>query len=158
MAKTFQQPDKKETPTQKLKRELAEAEAQRDGYQKEASHLRQQISARLEDIDSYKNLVKQVNNLTLQRNLASKQRDQYKAQLQERDAELAELKSQLAALQNVENRSASNNPFGAGRKLAYAQHADQIKQLRNDGLSVRKIAETLNIPSATVARYLKVSK
>lgn len=34
----------KETPTQKLKRELAEAEAQRDGYQKEASSLRKQIN------------------------------------------------------------------------------------------------------------------
>ena len=29
MARTFPQPEKKETPTQKLKRELAEAEAQR---------------------------------------------------------------------------------------------------------------------------------
>ena len=40
MAKEIQ---KKETPTQKLKRELKEVEAQRDGYQKDASDLRKQI-------------------------------------------------------------------------------------------------------------------
>ena len=68
MARTFPQPEKKETPTQKLKRELAEVEAQRDGYQKEASDLRKQINGRLEETDSYKNLVKQVDALTLDRN------------------------------------------------------------------------------------------
>ena len=99
MARTFQQPEKKETPTQKLKRELAEAEAQRDGYQKEASSLRQQINGRLEETDSYKNLVKQVDALTLDRNTAIRQRDRYHAEVQQLEAERDSLRQQLAGLQ-----------------------------------------------------------
>ena len=103
MARTFPQPEKKETPTQKLKRELAEAEAQRDGYQKEASSLRQQINGRLEETDSYKILAKQVDALTLDRKIAIEQRDRYKAQLQERNAELTKLKDQLDASVTAQN-------------------------------------------------------
>ena len=90
----------KETPTQKLKRELAEAEAQRDGYQKEASSLRKQINGRLEETDGYKNLVKQVDALTLDRNTAIKQRDRYKADTEKLQDQLKELKDQLEELQD----------------------------------------------------------
>ena len=90
----------KETPTQKLKRELAEAEAQRDGYRKEASSLRKQINGRLEETDGYKNLVKQVDALTLDRNTAIKQRDRYKADTEKLQDQLKELKDQLEELQD----------------------------------------------------------
>lgn len=95
MAKEIQ---KKETPTQKLKRELKEVEAQRDGYQKDASDLRKQINGKLEETDSYKNLVKQVDALTLDRNTAIKQRDRYKADTEKLQDQLKELKDQLEEL------------------------------------------------------------
>lgn len=161
MARTFPQPEKKETPTQKLKRELAEAEAQRDGYQKEASSLRQQINGRLEETDSYKNLVKQVDALTLDRNTAIKQRDRYHAKVQQLEDERDTLRQQLEALQAAYNaykqvhKESQRNPFGAGRKRSYTAQLEQIMQLRESGSSIRSIASELNIPFATVARYIK---
>lgn len=109
MARTFPQPEKKETPTQKLKRELAEAEAQRDCYQKEASDLRKQINGKLEETDSYKNLVKQVDSLTLDRNTAIKQRDRYHAKVQQLEDERDTLRKQLADLQATEVPEAAQN-------------------------------------------------
>lgn len=165
MARTFPQPEKKETPTQKLKRELAEAEAQRDGYQKEASSLRQQINGRLEETDSYKNLVKQVDSLTLDRNTAIKQRDRYHAKVQQLESERDSLRQQLADLQATYEalkgdhertcKESQRNPFGAGRKRSYTAQLEQIMQLRESGSSIRAIAKELNIPFATVARYIK---
>ena len=165
MARTFPQPEKKETPTQKLKRELAEAEAQRDGYQKEASSLRQQINGRLEETDSYKNLVKQVDALTLDRNTAIKQRDRYHAKVQQLEDERDSLRQQLADLQATYEalkgdhertcKESQRNPFGAGRKRSYTASIEQIMQLRESGSSIRSIASELGIPFATVARYIK---
>lgn len=165
MARTFPQPEKKETPTQKLKRELAEAEAQRDGYQKETSSLRQQINGKLEETDSYKNLVKQVDALTLDRNTAIKQRDRYHAKVQQLEAEKDSLRQQLADLQATYEalkgdhertcRESQRNPFGAGRKRSYTASIEQIMQLRESGSSIRSIASELGIPFATVARYIK---
>lgn len=164
MARTFPQPEKKETPTQKLKRELAEAEVQRDGYQKEASSLRQQINGRLEETDSYKNLVKQVDALTLDRNTAIKQRDRYHAKVQQLEDERDTLRQQLEALQaayealqvtHERESTTQRNPFGAGRKRSYTAQLEQIMQLRKSGSSIRSIASELNIPSATVMRYIK---
>lgn len=97
MAKEIQ---KKETPTQKLKRELKEVEAQRDGYQKDASDLRKQIEGKLEETDKYKNLVKQVSELTLERSTAIKQRDRYKADAEKLQDQLEGLKDQLEELQD----------------------------------------------------------
>ena len=164
MARTFPQPEKKETPTQKLKRELAEVEAQRDGYQKEASDLRKQINGRLEETDSYKNLVKQVDALTLDRNTAIKQRDRYQAKVQQLEDERDTLRKQLTDLQATYEalkathestcRESQRNPFGAGRKRSYTAQLDQIIQLRESGSSIRAIASELDIPFATVARYL----
>ena len=151
MARTFPQPEKKETPTQKLKRELAEAEAQRDGYQKEASSLRQQINGRLEETDSYKNLVKQVDSLTLDRNTAIKQRDRYHAKVQQLEAERDSLRQQLADLQATYEalkgdhertcKESQRNPFGAGRKRSYTAQLEQIMQLRESGSSIRAIRQ-----------------
>lgn len=160
MVRTFPQPEKKETPTQKLKRELAEVEAQRDGYQKEASDLRKQINGKLEETDSYKILVKQVDELTLDRNTAIKQRDRYSAKVQQLEAERESLRQQLTELQATYNaykqvhEESQRNPFGAGRKRAYTAQLEQIMQLRESGSSIRAIASELNIPFATVARYL----
>lgn len=159
MARTFPQPEKKETPTQKLKRELAEVEAQRDGYQKEASDLRKQINGKLEETDSYKILVKQVDELTLDRNTAIKQRDRYSAKVQQLESERDMLKQQLelqAAYETLQVKSTTQrNPFGAGRKRSYTAQLEQIMQLRESGSSIRSIASELNIPFATVARYIK---
>lgn len=164
MARTFPQPEKKETPTQKLKRELAEVEAQRDGYQKEASDLRKQINGKLEETDSYKILVKQVDELTLDRNTAIKQRDRYSAKVQQLEAErdtlrqqLTELQAAYEALQATHERESTTqrNPFGAGRKRSYTAQLDQIMQLRKGGSSLRSIASALGIPFATVARYIR---
>lgn len=166
MARTFPQPEKKETPTQKLKRELAEAEAQRDGYQKEASSLRQQINGRLEETDSYKNLVKQVDALTLDRNTAIKQRDRYHAKVQQLEDERDTLRQQLEALKaayealkvtHERESTTQRNPFGAGRKRSYTAQLEQIMQLRKSGSSIRSIASELNIPSATVMRYIRMN-
>ena len=157
MVRTFPQPEKKETPTQKLKRELAEVEAQRDGYQKEASDLRKQINGKLEETDSYKILVKQVDELTLDRNTAIKQRDRYHAKVQQLEAERDSLRQQLEALQAAYNaykqvhEESQRNPFGAGRKRAYNAQLEQIMQLRESGSSIRAIASALGIPFATVA-------
>lgn len=157
MVRIFPQPEKKETPTQKLKRELAEVEAQRDGYQKEASDLRRQINGRLEETDSYKNLVKQVDALTLDRNTAIKQRDRYHAKVQQLEAERDSLRQQLTELQATHERESTTqrNPFGAGRKRSYTAQLDQIMQLRKGGSSLRSIASALGIPFATVARYIR---
>lgn len=157
MVRTFPQPEKKETPTQKLKRELAEVEAQRDGYQKEASDLRKQINGRLEETDSYKNLVKQIDALTLDRNTAIKQRDRYHAKVQQLEAERDSLRQQLTELQATHERESTTqrNPFGAGRKRSYTAQLDQIMQLRKGGSSLRSIASALGIPFATVARYIR---
>ena len=164
MARTFLQPEKKETPTQKLKRELAEAEAQRDGYQKEASSLRQQINGRLEETDSYKNLVKQFDALSLDRNTAIKQRDRYHAKVQQLEDERDTLRQQLEALQaayealqvtHERESTTQRNPFGAGRKRSYTASIEQIMYLRESGSSIRAIAKELNIPFATVARYIR---
>lgn len=164
MARTFPQPEKKETPTQKLKRELAEAEAQRDGYQKEASSLRQQINGKLEETNSYKILVKQVDALTLDRNTAIKQRDRYYAKVQQLEDERDTLRKQLEALQaayealqvtHERESTTQRNPFGAGRKRSYTAQLEQIMQLRKGGSSIRSIASELDIPFATVARYIR---
>lgn len=49
----------------------------------------------------------------------------------------------------------SKNPFGAGRKRAYTDRIDEIKKLHDEGMSGRKIAEALGVPSATVTRYIR---
>lgn len=177
MARTFLQPDKKETPTQKLKRELKEAEAQRDSYQKEASSLRQQINAKLEETDAYNNLVKQLTDMTLQRNMANRQRDRYKAKVTELEEELAKLRGTEAAADTVaelqrqladrdNELKALRSDYEAlreqlqnvniGRPLAYTDQIDKIMKMREGGQSIRAIAKVLGIPSATVARYAKM--
>ena len=71
-------------------------------------------------------------------------------QLKESQATLVELQTDKETALKAEK-----NPFGAGRKRAYTALLDQIKTLHEQGMSVRKIGTELNIPSATVARYLK---
>lgn len=119
MARTFPQPEKKETPTQKLKRELAEAEAQRDGYH-----------AKVQQLEAERDSLRQ---------------------------QLTELQAAYEALQATHERESTTqrNPFGAGRKRSYTAQFEQIMQLRESGSSIRAIAKELNIPFATVARYIK---
>ena len=73
------------------------------------------------------------------------------------EQQLKESQAMLVKLQTDKETAlkAEKNPFGAGRKRAYTALLDQIKALHEQGMSVRKIGAELNIPSATVARYLK---
>ena len=73
------------------------------------------------------------------------------------EQQLKESQAMLVELQTDKETAlkAEKNPFGAGRKRAYTALLDQIKTLHEQGMSVRKIGTELNIPSATVARYLK---
>lgn len=73
------------------------------------------------------------------------------------EQQLKESQAMLVELQTDKETAlkAEKNPFGAGRKRAYTALLDQIKTLHEQGMSVRKIGAELNIPSATVARYLK---
>ena len=93
--------------------------------------------------------------MTLDRNTAIKQRDRYHAKVQQLEDERDTLRQQLEALQAAYNaykqvhEESQRNPFGAGRKR------EQIMQLRESGSSIRSIASELNIPFATVARYIK---
>ena len=73
------------------------------------------------------------------------------------EQQLKESQAMLVELQTDKETAlkAEKNPFGAGRKRAYTALLDQIKTLHEQGMSLRKIGTELNIPSATVARYLK---
>ena len=108
--------------------------------------------------------MKQVDALTLDRNTAIKQRDRYHAKVQQLEDERDTLRQQLEALQaayealqvtHERESTTQRNPFGAGRKRSYTAQLEQIMQLRKSGSSIRSIASELNIPSATVMRYIK---
>ena len=78
----------------------------------------------------------------------------------ERDSlrqQLTELQAAYEALQATHERESTTqrNPFGAGRKRSYTAQLEQIMQLRESGSSIRAIAKELNIPFATVARYIR---
>lgn len=146
MAKT--QPDKKETPTQKLKRELKEAEAQRDGYQKEASDLRQQIEGKLEETDKYKNLVKRVDDLALQKSTAIKQRDKYKAQIEELREQLAKLQSAAVEPQDTnepEEQEPQQADTVAELQKALAERDRELQALRSDCEALKAQLQNISI-------------
>lgn len=72
--------------------------------------------------------------------------------------QLADLQATYEALKATHERTcreSQRNPFGAGRKRSYTTQLEQIMQLRESGSSIRAIAKELNIPFATVARYIK---
>ena len=79
-------------------------------------------------------------------------------QLKAKQAELDTIKSNLEAAQaelKQEATKSQKNPFGAGRKRSYTAQLERIMQLRKGGSSIRSIASELDIPFATVARYIR---
>lgn len=150
------------------KEQIARLEAENERLSKnfndcfaENGHLRKTLNARIEDTDEYKKSMQQLQKMEQQRNTAIEQRDRYHAKVQQLEDERDTLKKQLEQLQAACNaykqvhEESQRNPFGAGRKRAYTAQLDQIMQLRESGSSIRSIASELNIPFATVARYIK---
>lgn len=153
------------------KEQIARLEAENERLSKnfndcfaENGHLRKTLNARIEDTDEYKKSMQQLQKMEQQRNTAIEQRDRYHAKVQQLEAERESLRQQLTelqaayeALQSTHERESTTqrNPFGAGRKRAYTAQLDQIMQLRESGSSLRSIASELNIPFATVARYIR---
>lgn len=126
----------------------------------ENQRLEKKLNARIEDTDEYKKSMQQLQKMEQQRNTAIEQRDRYHAKVQQLESERDTLRQQLTELQAAYNaykqvhEESQRNPFGAGRKRAYNAQLEQIMQLRESGSSIRSIASELNIPFATVARYL----
>lgn len=162
------QPEKKETPTQKLKRELKEAEAQRDSYIAEASSLRQQINGELEETDSYKNLAKQLADMTLQRNTANRQRDKYKTQVDELRAQLAKLQGAAVEPQDTnepeEQEPTAEEPQQADTvaelQKALAERDRELQALRNDCEALKAQLQNISIgrPLAYADRIEKITQ
>ena len=150
------------------KEQIARLEAENERLSKnfndcfaENGQLRKKLNARVEDTDEYKRCAQQVQEMQKQRDTAMGQRDHYHKKVQQLEAERDTLRQQLEALQATYNaykqvhEESQRNPFGAGRKRAYTAQLEQIMQLRESGSSIRAIASELNIPFATVARYIK---
>lgn len=157
----------KETLREQLKRLEAENERLSKNFNDclaENQRLEKKLNARIEDTDEYKKSMQQLQKMEQQRNTAIEQRDRYHAKVQQLEAERDSLRQQLADLQatyealkaaHERELTTQRNPFGAGRKRSYTAQLDQIMQLRKSGSSLRSIASELNIPFATVARYIR---
>lgn len=153
----------KETQKEQIARLEAENERLTKNFNDcfaENQQLEKKLNARIEDTDEYKRCAQLLQKMEQQRNTAIEQRDRYHAKVQQLEAERDSLRQQLEALQAAYNaykqvhEESQRNPFGAGRKRAYNAQLEQIMQLRESGSSIRSIASELNIPFATVARYL----
>lgn len=150
------------------KEQIARLEAENERLSKnfndcfaENQQLEKKLNARVEETDEYKRCAQLLQKMEQQRNTAIEQRDRYHAKVQQLEAERESLRKQLEQLQAAYNaykqvhEESQRNPFGAGRKRSYLAQLDQIMQLRESGSSIRSIASELNIPFATVARYIK---
>lgn len=151
-----------------LREQVAKLEAENERLSKnfndcfaENQQLEKKLNARIEDTDEYKKSMQQLQKMEQQRNTAIEQRDHFHAKVQQLEAERDTLRKQLEQLQAAYNaykqvhEESQRNPFGAGRKRSYTAQLEQIMQLRESGSSIRAIAKELNIPFATVARYIK---
>lgn len=157
----------KETMREQIKRLEEENERLTTNFNNcfaENQQLQRKLNARVEDTDEYKSMIQRLQSMEQQRDTAARQHDHYKTkvlQLEDtRDAlrqQLADLQAAYDALKATHEYTTQRNPFGAGRKRGYAAKVDQIMQLRANGLSIRAIARELDIPFATVARYIKES-
>lgn len=154
----------KETQKEQIARLEAENERLTKNFNDcfaENQQLEKKLNARIEDTDEYKRCAQLLQKMEQQRNTAIEQRDRYHAKVQQLEAERDSLRQQLEALQAAYNaykqvhEESQRNPFGAGRKRSYTAQLDQIMQLRESGSSIRAIASELNIPFATVARYIR---
>ena len=151
----------RETQKEKIARletELAQAINQRDAAIADALALNSKLNAKHDVSDSpmYQSLLRDREQW---KRVAKDRQDQIEKNRQrygELVAMYEDLERQLKESQDKNKTvKTDKNPFGAGRKRAYTALLDQIKALHEQGMSVRKIGAELNIPSATVARYLK---
>ena len=154
----------KETQKEQIARLEAENERLTKNFNDcfaENQQLEKKLNARIEDTDEYKKSMQQLQKMEQQRNTAIEQRDHFHAKVQQLEAERDTLRKQLEQLQAAYNaykqvhEESQINPFGAGRKRSYLAQLEQIMQLRESGSSIRAIASELNIPFATVARYIR---
>lgn len=154
----------KETQKEQIARLEAENERLTKNFNDcfaENQQLEKKLNARIEDTDEYKRCAQLLQKMEQQRNTAIEQRDRYHAKVQQLEDERDTLRQQLTELQATYNsykqvhEESQRNPFGAGRKRSYTAQLDQIMQLRESGSSIRAIASELNIPFATVARYIR---
>lgn len=150
------------------KEQIARLEAENERLSKnfndcfaENQQLEKKLNARVEETDEYKRCAQLLQKMEQQRNTAIEQRDRYHAKVQQLEDERDTLRQQLTELQATYNaykqvhEESQRNPFGAGRKRSYLAQLEQIMQLRESGSSIRAIASELNIPFATVARYIR---
>ena len=159
----------RETQKEKIARletELAQAINQRDAAIADALASNSKLNATHDVSDSpmYQNLLQDRDQW---KRIAKNRQDQIRknelrydellTMYKDLEQQLKESQAMLVELQTDKETAlkAEKNPFGAGRKRAYTALLDQIKTLHEQGMSVRKIGTELNIPSATVARYLK---
>jgi DNA-binding NarL/FixJ family response regulator len=147
-------------------------EEQNAALRKENEKLHSQIDARVEESGAYQALKAQIDNEISKKETLKRQAENWKnqyfelqakysdlsRQLKAKQAELDTIKSNLEAAQaelKHESAKSQKNPFGAGRKRSYTTQLEQIMHLRESGSSIRAIAKELNIPFATVARYIR---
>lgn len=155
----------RETQKEKIARleaELAQAINQRDAAIADALASNSKLNAKhdvryqslLQDRDQWKMIAKNRQDQIRKNDLRY---DELLTMYKDLEQQLKESQAMLVKLQTDKETAlkAEKNPFGAGRKRAYTALLDQIKALHEQGMSVRKIGAELNIPSATVARYLK---
>ena len=159
----------RETQKEKIARletELAQAINQRDAAIADALASNSKLNAKHDVSDSpmYQNLLQDRDQW---KRIAKNRQDQIRknelrydellTMYKDLEQQLKESQAMLVELQTDKETAlkAEKNPFGAGRKRAYTALLDQIKTLHEQGMIVRKIGTELNIPSATVARYLK---
>lgn len=158
----------KETLREQLKRLEAENERLSKNFNDcfaENQQLQKKLNAKIESTDEYQRNARQLQEMEQQRDAVMGQRDHYHAKVLQLEAERDSLRQQLADLQATYEalkathertcRESQRNPFGAGRKRSYTAQLEQIMQLRESGSSIRSIASELNIPFATVARYIR---
>lgn len=163
----------KETQREKierLERELEQAVKQRDEEFREASALRKQINAAVEDTDAYKSIVAALQEEELKVKVtrhSSELTEKMNRQLHNANAELQEkydvlsiaydaLKSDFEKLNEQVKASKSEkpkNPRGAGRKAALSeeQRAKAVR-MHELGLSYREIGEELGVSFPVIAR------
>lgn len=147
-------------------------EEQNAALWKENEKLHSQIDARVEESGAYQALKAQIDNEISKKETYKRQAENWKnqyfelqakysdlsKQLKAKQAELDTIKSNLEAAQaelKQEATKSQKNPFGAGRKRSYTAQLERIMQLRKGGSSIRSIASELDIPFATVARYIR---
>lgn len=170
----------KETQKEKIVRlesELAAMTEQRDSYRDDANNFKKQISARVEETDLYKSIVRQLHEMENQRNTASEQRDRYKAKIQSLEDERESWATSASeAAQNTtesvpdvqdtaEPEEAKNCTQGSTEAIEEPLPENEKerlcrtnKQLQWLNLQLMQLLEDIGVPQDTVERLLSESE